>query len=73
VLIDKPNVCETAIAGGLAQRIVYGHVPDSLRDCRLLSFDLGAFVAGTKRRVELEEGLKSFLQQVTQGGGDVVH
>ena len=72
VLIDEPGVGKTAIAEGLAQRIVYGDVPDSLRDRRLLSFDLGALVAEAKHRGELEEGLKSLLQEVTQGRGDIV-
>ena len=72
VLIGEPGVGKTAIAEGLAQRIVNGDVPESLKDRRLLSLDLGALVAGAKYRGEFEERLKSLLQEVTQGSGDIV-
>jgi ATP-dependent Clp protease ATP-binding subunit ClpB len=72
VLIGEPGVGKTAIAEGLARRIVQGDVPDSLRDRRLLALDLGALVAGSKYRGEFEERLKALLQEVTHGAGDVV-
>ncbi len=72
VLIGEPGVGKTAIAEGLALRIVNGDVPESLKDRRLLSLDLGALVAGAKYRGEFEERLKALLQEVTHGAGDIV-
>ncbi len=72
VLIGEPGVGKTAIAEGLALRIVNGDVPESLKDKRLLSLDLGALVAGAKYRGEFEERLKALLQEVTHGEGDIV-
>ena len=72
VLIGEPGVGKTAIAEGLALRIVNGDVPESLRDRRLLSLDLGALVAGAKYRGEFEERLKALLQEITHAEGDVI-
>jgi len=72
VLIGEPGVGKTAIAEGLALRIINGDVPESLKNRRLLSLDLGALVAGAKYRGEFEERLKALLQEVTHGEGDIV-
>ncbi|MGH6777713.1 MAG: ATP-dependent chaperone ClpB [Bradyrhizobium sp.] len=72
VLIGEPGVGKTAIVEGLALRIVNGDVPDSLKDKRLLSLDLGALVAGAKYRGEFEERLKAVLQEVTATEGTFV-
>jgi ATP-dependent Clp protease ATP-binding subunit ClpB len=71
VLIGEPGVGKTAIVEGLAQRIVNGDVPDTLKDRRLLSLDLGALLAGAKYRGEFEERLKAVLQEVS-AAGDVI-
>ncbi len=72
VLIGEPGVGKTAIAEGLALRIANGDVPDSLRNKRIMSLDMGALVAGAKYRGEFEERLKGVLQEVAHGDGDVV-
>ena len=72
VLIGEPGVGKTAIAEGLALRIVNGDVPETLKGKRLLSLDLGALIAGAKFRGEFEERLKALLQEITHAEGDVV-
>ncbi len=72
VLIGEPGVGKTAIAEGLAQRIVNGDVPEALKGKRLLVLDLGALVAGAKFRGEFEERLKAVLTEVSAAAGDVV-
>src|SRR5690606_35309476 len=69
VLIGEPGVGKTAIVEGLAQRIVSGDVPESLRDKRLVALDIGAMVAGAKYRGEFEERFKAVLKEITEGAG----
>ena len=72
VLIGEPGVGKTAIAEGLARRIVAGDVPESLKNKRLLALDLGALLAGTKFRGEFEERLKGVIEAVARGDGKIV-
>ena len=72
VLIGEPGVGKTAIAEGLAQRIVNGEVPDGLKDKRLLSLDMGALIAGAKFRGEFEERLKAVLNELSKQEGRII-
>lgn len=72
VLIGEPGVGKTAIVEGLAQRIVNGDVPETLRETQLMSLDLGALIAGAKYRGEFEERLKAVLNEMAHAQGDII-
>ena len=72
VLIGEPGVGKTAIAEGLAQRIVRGDVPDGLRDKTIFSLDMGALIAGAKYRGEFEERLKAVLEEIRKSEGKII-
>jgi len=72
VLIGEPGVGKTAIAEGLAQRVVAGDVPEGLKEKRVLSLDLGALIAGAKYRGEFEDRLKAVLKEITAAEGKVI-
>ena len=72
VLIGEPGVGKTAIVEGLAQRIVEGDVPDTLKDKRVVALDMGALIAGAKYRGEFEDRLKAVLKEVTDAHGQII-
>jgi ATP-dependent Clp protease ATP-binding subunit ClpB len=72
VLIGEPGVGKTAIVEGLAQRIAAGDVPESLKDRRLISLDIGAMIAGSKYRGEFEDRFKAVLREVTEAQGQII-
>jgi ATP-dependent Clp protease ATP-binding subunit ClpB len=72
VLIGEPGVGKTAIAEGLAQRIIHGDIPETLKDKRVVALDMGALIAGAKYRGEFEDRLKAFLKEVTEAAGAII-
>src|SRR5216117_1636725 len=72
VLIGEPGVGKTAIAEGLARRIISGDVPESLKNKRLVAMDLSAMIAGSKYRGEFEDRLKAFLKEIVSSGGKII-
>jgi len=71
VLIGEPGVGKTAIVEGLAQRIVQGDVPETLKEKRVVALDMGALIAGAKYRGEFEDRLKAVIKEVTDAHGEI--
>src|SRR6056300_1343755 len=72
VLVGEPSVGKTAIAEGLAHRIIRGDIPENLKEKRIFSLDMGALIAGAKYKGEFEERLKAVIHEVTQANGDII-
>ena len=72
VLVGEPGVGKTAIAEGLAHRIIRGDIPENLKEKRIFSLDMGALIAGAKYKGEFEERLKEVIHEVTQANGDII-
>ncbi len=72
VLIGEPGVGKTAIVEGLAQRIIHGDVPETLKDKKVVALDMGALIAGSKYRGEFEDRLKAFIKEVTEAEGSII-
>lgn len=72
VLVGEPGVGKTAIAEGLAHRIIRGDIPENLKEKRIFSLDMGALIAGAKYKGEFEERLKAVIHEVTQANGDII-
>ena len=72
ILIGEPGVGKTAIAEGLAQRIIKGDIPDNLKSKQLYSLDMSALIAGAKYKGEFEERLKSVIQEVVDSNGEII-
>ncbi|MFH0812630.1 MAG: ATP-dependent chaperone ClpB [Pseudomonadota bacterium] len=72
VLIGEPGVGKTAIVEGLAQRIIKGDIPETLKNKKVVALDMGSLVAGTKYRGEFEDRLKAVLKEIQEGGGDII-
>jgi len=72
VLIGEPGVGKTAIAEGLARRIISGDVPESMKGKRLISMDIGSMIAGAKYRGEFEDRLKAFLKEISESDGEII-
>ena len=72
VLIGEPGVGKTAVVEGLAQRIIHGDIPETLKDKRVVALDMGALIAGAKYRGEFEDRLKAFLKEITEAAGSII-
>ncbi len=73
ILVGEPGVGKTAIAEGIAQRVVQGDVPENLKSKKIYSLDMGALIAGAKYKGEFEERLKAVVKEVIDSEGEVIH